>query len=237
VAREHLHRGRRLDLPRLALILAAALLGATASAADLSNRWHFVFEEPPAFRYSLLFTRASSGDTTRLLLETATGRYELVSAQDPSDRDSMESVRALPGGETLTRRLILHGFGNVEGCERVRAPDACVILSGPNGRISSGLSAFSGPDATSLRARGEALLTPGLKQSLLALAPLLPSTVELDRYGPDMLGLLWPDRFGERRAKPRIGRRAAGCAFDAGFGYPCTAAEDRREKARKRRDR
>ena len=194
-----------------------------------------MFDDAPAFRYSVLFTRAPSGDTTRLLLESAAGRYELVSSQDPTDRDSTESIRPLPGTDALTRRLILSRYEAVPGCEGVRAPDACVLFSGPNGRLGAGLTAFSASDAPALRARAGALLPPALKGRLLALAPLLASTVELDRYGPDMLGLVWPERFGERRARPRSGRPASGCAFDARFGLPCTEAEARRDAARARK--
>jgi hypothetical protein len=210
---------------------AAALLLSSASATD-QVRWHFVFETPVRFEYSVLFTRAEKGDTTRLLLQAPSGRYELVSSQDPTDRDSTESIRALGPGETFTRRLVLTRAKDVAGCEAVEAPDACVVLTGPRGTLASGFSAFSGKGAARLRARGEALLSPALKQSLLELAALFPSSAELDRYGEDMLGLLWPERFGARRAQPREAARAAGCAFDRSFGHPCSPAEERREATR-----
>ena len=110
---------------------------------------------------------------------------------------------------------------------RAKAPGG-----GPASGFHDGFSAFSGKDAARLRARAEGLLSPNLKESLLALALLVPSSAELDRYGEDMLGLLWPERFPARRTQPREAARAAGCAFDRSFGHPCSAAEERREVAR-----
>ena len=236
MARDDVHRGEGLDLARRALILVAtSLLAAPSPAQELRNRWHFVFTEPPKFEYSVLFTRSASGDTTRLLLEAPGGRYELVSSQDPSDRDSTESIRALPGRETLTRRLVPSGTYKVPGCAAVQSPDACVVLIGPNGTLISGFAAFTGKGAPALRARAEALVTPALKDRLLALSPLVPSSAELDRYGSDFLGLLWPGRFVERQTTPRRAAPERGCAFDASFGYPCSAAEERRDAARNAR--
>src|SRR5205085_4230526 len=100
-----------------------------------------------------------------------------------------------PSGETFTRRLVLTRARSVAACAAVREPDACVILTGPKGSLVSGFSAFGAKDAAGLRARAEALMTPSLKERLLALAPLLTSSAELDRYGPDLLGLIWPARF------------------------------------------
>jgi hypothetical protein len=181
----------------------------------------------------VLFTRTPEGDTTRLLLETNGRRYELVSTQDTAETRSAESVRAwgVDGG-TLERTLVLAHVKEVRGCEQGPEPDGCVTFQGPRGAATLRLSAFAGKDAAAARARARSVVTPALEERLLALAPLMSSTVELDRYGPDFLGLIWPERFGARRAGPRKGTRGAGCAYDATFGFPCSETELRRERAR-----
>lgn len=191
-------------------------------------RWHFVFDGTPAFRYSVLFSRGPKGDETRLLLESAAGRYELVSTQDPSGRDSTESVRALGMEKTVVRRLVLGGPA-AAACEGLQAADACVILSGPGGLMSVPLSTFAGKEAAAVRMRAERIITSELRQRLEALAPLFGTTAELERYSGDFLALVWPETFNVPRGRLTKGTRTAGCPFDASFAHPCSEAELRRE--------
>jgi hypothetical protein len=155
-----------------------------------------------------------------------------VSSQDPTGADSTESIRALGLDETLSRRLVLTNGRSVAGCTRVEPPDACVVFTGSKGVVASSLSAFTGKDAAALKARIAALVSPALRERLQALAPIFSSTLELDAYGPDFLGLVWPEGFAARASAPRRGTRSAGCAFDAAFGFPCRPAEEKREAAR-----
>jgi len=208
-----------------AVALAAVLAGAPPAAATNAARWHFTVDGASPFQYSVLFRRDEKGDETRLLVEAGGARYELVSTQDPTGRDSTESVRALAPGEAFTRRLVLPRGEPAAGCEAVRSPDACVVLEGPRGKLTTRLSAFAGQDAGPVRERARALLSPALAERLLALAPYMKETVELDAYAEDFLGLLWPERFQERRGAPTKGVRRAGCSFDAEFGYPCSQRE------------
>ena len=187
--------------------------------------------EPP-FAYSLLFTRSEAGDETRLLVEVQGKRYELVSTQDPTGRDSTESVRALGVEETLSRRLVLGAAATKAGCPPSQLPDGCVVLKGARGTVAAPLTAFSGKDADALRARARAVLGPELAQRIQDLAPLFGRSVEFDAYAEDFLGLLWPEAFGTRRTSAVKGTRTAGCAFDAAFGYPCSEAEKKREGVR-----
>ena len=157
------------------------------------------------------------------------GRFVFLSEQDPSGRDSTESIRRLPDGETLTRRLVLSGFEEVPACAPVRPPDACVVLTGANGTLSAPISGFAGPPAAPLRARADGLVSPGMREALFALAPLLPAVAEFGSYTADFLGLVWPERFSGAQ-KLRRGVRKPGCDFDATFGYPCDADARRREE-------
>ena len=214
---------------RAALAAAVALSFRTPEAAAAPARWHFDFGKS---RLSILFEREEGrGDTTRLLLEAPHGRFDFFSQQTPSGRDSTESIRRLPDGETLTRRLVLSSFEEIPSCASVRPPDACVVLTGRNGALSAPLSAFAGDVGRSLRERAAGLVSPGMRDALFALAPLLPSVAEFGSYSGDFLGLVWPDRFRSEERLKR-GERGPGCTFDAGFGFPCTDEEKAREAKR-----
>lgn len=211
----------------MALLAVAALLAHSALAAPA--RWHFVFER--AWEISILFEREEEGDRTRLLVRAPAGRFVFFSEQDSSGRDSTESVRLVPGGETLTRRLILSRFEEIPDCSSVRVPDACVVFSGPGGSFATGFAAFSDERAVETRARAAALVSPAFQGALFGLAPLLPAVAEFGSYGKDFLGLVWPERF-TRPHSLRKGDRTKGCDFDAAFGFPCDARAREREDKR-----
>jgi len=192
-------------------------------------RWHFSW--PDGLELSVLFRRSAAGDETRLLVRAPGGRYELRSAQDGASRTSEESIRSLDEDETFSRRLVLSGVETEPACAAVRAPDACVLFAGKNGSFVTGLAAFAGERAAAVRARAASLPTEAMRRRLFALAPLLPSSQELFVYGPDFLALVWPETFCGRKALAP-GTRAPGCAFDAGFGFPCTPDERTREEKR-----
>ncbi|HVO52707.1 MAG TPA: hypothetical protein VMV60_17060 [Thermoanaerobaculia bacterium] len=209
--------------------LALALLLGTRAASAAPARWHFTFGK---WSLSILFERkAGEGDATRLLVAAPAGRFVFLSSQNPSGRDSMESIRRVTDGETLSRRLVLSSFEEIPACSPVRAPDACLVFTGAGGAVVSGLGAFAGTQAAPLREKVAALVSPGMRDALFALAPILPAVAEFGSYGKDFLGLVWPDRF----AKPmdlRKGERRPGCAFDATFGFPCSDVEKAREAKR-----
>ena len=154
-----------------------------------------------------------------------------VSSQDPSGRDSTESIRRLPDGETFTRRLVLSSFEEILACSSVRAPDACVVLTGSGGTFATGFSSFAGERAPATRSRAAALVSPGLRDALFALAPLLPAVAEFGSYSKDFLALVWPEKFSSAQKLVR-GERKPGCAFDATFGFPCSEDEKIRESRR-----
>jgi hypothetical protein len=211
-----------------------ALIGLLApfdalSAPPAHGRWHFVFGR--AWEISILFEREEAGDRTRLLVRAAPGRFVFFSAQDPSGRDSTESIQRLPDGETFTRRLVLSSFQEIPSCSPVRSPDACVVFTGANGTLVAPISAFAGREGPGLRERAAALVSPSMREALFALAPLLPAVAEFGSYTTDFLALVWPDRFGERQALRR-GERRPGCDFDATFGFPCSD-EDRAREAKR----
>lgn len=213
---------------RAAALCAGILLAADAAAAPA--RWHFDFGK--TWEISILFEREEGrGDTTRLLLRAGPGRFVFVSSQDLSGRDSTESIRRLPDGETVTRRLVLSSFAEIPSCSSVRPPDACVVLTGANGTLSAPISGFAGEAGAPLRARAAALVSPGMRDALFALAPLLPAVAEFGSYSKDFLGLVWPERFSAAQKLVR-GERKPGCAFDAEFGFACSAEEDAREARR-----
>jgi len=180
---------------------------------------------------SVLFRRDASGDETRLLLRCDAGRFELVSRQGPSGPDSTESVRSLEEGETLSRQLLFAGADAPPGCRAARPTDACAVFAGRNGTLAAGLSAFAGEGGGGLRAKGAALVSPGMSRRLLGLAPILTWVAEFGSYTDDFLALLWPEAFTRPRALRR-GTRSRGCDFDAAFGHPCSAAERVREEKR-----
>ena len=198
-----------------------------ASAAPA--RWHFSFGK---WRLSVFFEREEGkGDATRLLVLTPTGRSVFLSSQDPSGRDSTESIQRLPSGETFTRRLVLSSFEEIPSCSSVRPPDACVIFIGANGSFGAPISAFAGSTAPPLREKAAALVSPGLRDALFGLAPLLPAVAEFGSYSKDFLGLVWPERFSASQKLVR-GERKPGCDFDATFGFPCSDEEKTREARR-----
>ena len=153
------------------------------------------------------------------------------STQDPAGRDSTESIRRLPDGETFTRRLVLSSFEEIPSCSSVRPPDACVIFTGANGSFAAPISAFAGSTAPPLREKAGALVSPGLRDALFGLAPLLPAVAEFGSYSKDFLGLVWPGKFSAAQKLER-GERKPGCAFDATFGFPCSEEEKFREARR-----
>lgn len=215
--------------PEAAALLAVLLVAPAEDPSGPWARWHFVFGTE--LEMSILFRRDGAGDETRLLLRCAAGRFELSSRLDPSGIGSTESVQSLGTGETLERRILLRGWEAVAGCEDVRRPDACLLWKGANGRVASRMSQFSGEAAPAARQKVAALVSPGLKGRLEALAPLLTYAAEFGAYTDDFLGLIWPEWF-RRPGALRKGTRTRGCDFDAGFNHPCSAAEREREKKR-----
>ena len=164
-------------------------------------------------------------------MDAGAGRFIFVSSLDPSGRDSTESIRRLPDGETLTRRLVLSTFEEIPACSSVRPPDACVVLTGANGTLSAPISGFAGESGAPLRARAAGLVSPGMRDALFALAPILPAVAEFGSYSRDFLGLVWPERFSGAQKLQR-GVRKPGCDFDATFDFPCDADARRREEKR-----
>ena len=212
-----------------AAAVAAWLLLSSSPAAAAPARWHFSFGK---WQISIFFERKEGlGDATRLLVEAGAGRFVFLSEQDPSFRDSTESIRRLPDGETFSRRLVLSSFEEIPSCSSVRAPDACVVFTGANGSFGAPISGFAGDPGAPLRARAAGLVSPGMRDALFALAPILPAVAEFGSYTADFLGLVWPGRFPGAQ-KFRRGIRKPGCAFDATFGYPCDADARRREEKR-----
>jgi hypothetical protein len=209
--------------------LVAALLIAAHAAGAAPARWHFVFGRE--WEISIFFEREEAGDRTRVLVRSPSGRFIFLSEQDPSGRDSTESIRRLPNGETFTRRLVLSSFEEIPACSLVRAPDACVVFTGPGGTFATGLSTFAGERAPAAREKAGALVSPAMRDALFALAPLLPAVAEFGSYSKDFLGLVWPERFSAAQ-KLKRGVRKPGCDFDAGFGFPCSLEEKTREGKR-----
>ena len=105
------------------------------------------------------------------------------------------------------------------------------MLTGANGTLSAPISGFAGGSGALLRARAADLASPGMRDALFALAPILPSVAEFGSYSGDFLGLTWPGRFTKSQSLRR-GERGRGCDFDATFGFPCDAAARRREEKR-----
>lgn len=219
------------------LVTLAVFAGGTALAQSTppqahAGRWHFVLPGEPPFEYSILFRRDATGDETRLLVLAGAERFDLLSRQDPSGRDTTETITLLATGESLTRRLVLPGAPLPADCPPLEAPDACVLLAGKGGRLAVPLTSFAGEEGPATRGRARSLVSDGMSRALRRLGAQLERTYELDRYGDDFLSLIWPGIAPRRASPPPPGRRAPGCDFDAGFGRPCTPEDRRREAAR-----
>jgi hypothetical protein len=131
-------------------------------------------------------------------------------------------------GESVSRILATRVPEGVAECARVRPPDACLLLEGKRGRLAAPLSAFFGDEGPWLRRRAAGLVTPSFLAALKGLAPAM-RIADLAFYSEDFLALVEPSLA--RPPGPALNApRLPGCAFDATFGYPCTAEERRREE-------
>jgi hypothetical protein len=202
--------------------------GTTALTPVPRGRWHFEAGGPPRVRWSVLFRRNETGDETFLLVEAPGGRFVLTSTQPPAGSGTREEVTIPAVGESVSRTLAPFPSPGVAECAPVRPPDACVVLEGSRGRLAAPLSRFSGEEAEALRQRAAALVSPAFLERLKGLAPALPVT-DLAFYSEDFLAFL-DSSLARPRGPDLVGRRLPGCAFDATFGHPCTAEEDRREE-------
>ena len=124
---------------------------------------------------------------------------------------------------------MLSSFAEIPSCSSVRAPDACVVFTGANGYFGAPISAFAGAPAA--REKAAALVSPGMRDALFSLAPLLPAVAEFGSYSKDFLTLVWPEKFAAPQKLVR-GERKPGCDFDATFGFPCSPEEKARETKR-----
>lgn len=193
------------------------------------GRWHHELAGPPALRWSVLFRRTETGDETRLLVETPSGRFALLSTQPATGTATREEVTIPAIGESVSRVLEHRASDDAAECARVRPPDACVVLSGARGRLAAPLSEFFGDGASALRERAAGVATPAFLERLRGLAPAL-QLEDLAFYSEDFLALLDPDLSRPAGIRAPSAPRRPGCDFDAGFGYPCTADERRREE-------
>lgn len=206
----------------------------SASAAERKDalpptprgRWHH--ELPGRVRWSVLFRRTETGDETRLLVETAAGRWILLSTQPASGASTREEVSSPRLGEGVARVLSHAPLPGTPECARVAPPDACVVLEGSRGRLAAPLSALSGERSAALRAKAAAVVSPAFLADLRGLAPALPIS-DLAFYAEDFLALLDPALARSASTAPPNAPRMPGCAFDATFGWPCDADETRRE--------
>lgn len=214
---------------KLLLLAAAVTAAATAGAEPAAGRWHFTFPGEPPFAHSVLFSRGPGGDETRLLVQTPAGRFELLSRQPADGSATFESVTDLASGERLARRLSYGAEPSIAPCAQLVPPDACVVLEGPGGRrLEERLSTFAGEARPRLLARAREVAGPALLGRLASLARVFPSSVDFDPYGDDFLALVDPALVP--RKSLRRGTRGPGCAFDASFGFPCSAEEKRRDE-------
>lgn len=224
---------------RALLLVLAASMGLAPSRAwavegiapttARMGRWHFSYDGTPDLALTVLFTRTTAGDETRHLVETGGARYAFLSRQDPTGADSTESVESIGLSETLSRRLLLKGFEKVEGCEGIKAPDACLLFVGVKGRVGVAMSRLSGDQGPRLREKLRGVMSEPMQKELLGLSSLFARSIEFTAYSGDFLGVLWPGSFV---VKNTLGVRRPGCAFDAAFGYPCSEAERGREAFR-----
>jgi hypothetical protein len=106
-----------------------------------------------------------------------------------------------------------------------------VVFTGANGYFGAPISAFAGAQAAQAREKAAALVSPGLRDALFSLAPLLPAVAEFGSYSKDFLALVWPEKFVAPQNLVR-GERKPGCEFDATFGYPCSPEDKAREAKR-----
>ena len=160
-------------------------------------------------------------------METPAGRYVLLSTQPADGTRTREEVESPALGERVSRVLTQNGAPGIAECDRVRPPDACVVLEGARGRLAAPLSAFSGERGSGLRQRAAGLVSPAFLRQLRGLAPAL-SVTDLAFYSEDFLAFLDP-ALARPPGRDLVAPRLPGCAFDATFGYPCTAEEKRRE--------
>jgi hypothetical protein len=192
------------------------------------GRWHHETAGPPRVRWSVLFRRTDAADETRLLVETPTGRWVLVSSQPAVGAGTREEVTVPSLGESVSRSLTYEPPPGVAECARVRSPDACVVLEGSRGRLAAPLSAFSGDGAKALKKQAAGLVSPAFLANLAGLAPAV-RIIDLAFYADDFLAFLDP-ALARPPGPNLIAPRLPGCAFDEPFGYPCTADERRREE-------
>jgi hypothetical protein len=223
---------------RAALLLAfGPLLLSTAAGASAAaekdglppvprGRWHH--ELPGRVRWSVLFRRNEAGDETRLLVETASGRWVLLSTQPPAGSSTREEVSSPRLGESVSRVLSHAPLAGEPGCARVAPPDACLVLEGSRGRLAAPLSAFSGEGSAALRKRAASVVSAAFLSELKGLAPALP-IADLAFYAEDFLALLDPGLARPASTRAPSAPRTPGCAFDATFGWPCDGDELRRE--------
>lgn len=206
----------------------------TAAAAEPGRalvprgRWHHEAPGPPSVRWSVLFQRSDAEDETRLLVETPGGRWTLLSRQPAFGTATREEVTDTALGETVSRSLTPAPVAHVPECAAVRPPDSCLVLEGTRGRLAAPLSEFSGDEAAALRRRASSVVSPAFLRRLRGLAPALPID-DLAFYSEDFLALLDP-ALARRKGPSLVAPRRPGCAFDAGFGWPCTPDERRREE-------
>ena len=193
------------------------------------GRWHHELAGPTRVTWSVLFRRSDERDETRLLLETPAGRYILVSTQPADGSGTREEVSVPDLGESVFRLLEPRPAGNDPACVDVRPPDACVVLSGSRGRLAAPLSAFSREEGPALRREAAALVSPALRERLAGLAPAL-AIDDLAFYAEDFLALIDPSLSRPTNRARVAAPRVPGCAWDATFGWPCTADESRREE-------
>ncbi len=208
--------------------LPSAAAAETGRALVPRGRWHFETPDAPRIRWSVLFRRSDAEDETRLLVETPGGRWTLLSRQPAVGTATREEVTDSKLGETVSRSLAHAPVPGVPECAAVRPPDACLVLTGARGHLAAPLSAFSKDEAAALKRRAASVVSPEFLRRLRGLAPALP-IADLSFYSEDFLALLDP-ALARPKGPSLVAPRRPGCVFDAGFGWPCTPDERRREE-------